>query len=251
MDTLALVRYKPEPYQNNWRLKSRYLSAPTAQKAPYEKMLVQLWVEDPTGFGEVAKPGDLVMVSEVTQMLHIADVNNRPVLANPADTYRKSPVCSDPLATLGECHFGQFYRLEDTFKSLSIAGVIATDIDLWETCSYNFPECTKVDVNVVTHKGSTGLNTRVGLNVYQNLRSELGFGSYLAEVNAAIQVLFYQVELQELAGTPASTVYNYNTQHSEQVEYIDVILSDQGSTGAQVCIVACLIPLGIYHSGVF
>ena len=227
-NTLELVRYKPEPYQNHWRLKSRFLSKHTAQKAPYEKMVISLMVDDPEA------PGTALLVSELTQMLHISDVNNAPVLANPGDNYRPSPVCAaDPLSTMGQCHFGQFFRLEDTSKTLSIAGVKATDIDLWETCSYTFPECTKVDVNVVTLKGSTGLNTRVNLNVYQNQRSALGFGSYLADVSSAIQVLFYQVELQELVGTEASTVNNYNTQNAEKQEYITVIVSDQGSQGAE------------------
>jgi hypothetical protein len=128
-------------------------------------------------------------------MLHIKDVNNRPTLSNPGDTYRPSPVCNaDPLATLGQCHFGQFFRFEDTFKTMSIAGVQADDIDLWESCSFAFPECTKVDVNVVTFKGTTGLNTRVGLDVYQNLRSALGFAAYLKNINAAIQVLLASIQ---------------------------------------------------------
>ena len=55
VDTLNRVRYKPEPFQNHFRLKSRYLSSATAQKAPFEKMLVQLWVDDPYGF-DGAKP---------------------------------------------------------------------------------------------------------------------------------------------------------------------------------------------------
>ena len=46
-------------------------------------------------------------------------------------------------------------------------------------------------------------------------------------------MLFYQVEMQELADSPQSTVFHYNTQHSEQEEYITVIVSDQGQTGAQ------------------
>ena len=226
--TLDMVRYKPEPFQNHWRLKSRYLSKTTSQQAPYEKMVIALLVEDPQS------PGTLLLVSELTQMLHISDVNNRPKLANPADNYRPSPVCAaDPLSTMGQCHFGQFFRLEDTYQSISIAGVIAEDIDLWETCSYDFPECTKVDVSIITLKGSTALNTRVNLAVYQNERSALGFGSYLADVNAAIQVLSYQVELTELAGTKQSTVIDYNTQNSEKQEHITVFLSDQGSTGAQ------------------
>ena len=243
--TLGIVKYKPEKNQNYLRLKSRYLSSATAQKAPFEKMVIQLLVDDPTGwepikpggkwrYGNYHYPNTPVVVSEVTQTMHIEDVNNPPELENPANTYSASPLCSsDPLATLGECHFGQFFRLEDTFKTLDVKGVSGSDVDLWETCSYNFPECTKVDVNVVTLKGSTGLNTRVGLNVYQDKRSALGFGSYLQQVNAAIQVLAYQVELQERAGTALSTVLNYNTQHSQNEEYITVTLSDQGSTGAE------------------
>ena len=46
-------------------------------------------------------------------------------------------------------------------------------------------------------------------------------------------IIAYQVELQERAGTALSTVLNYNTQHSQNEEYITVTLSDQGSTGAE------------------
>ena len=49
----------------------------------------------------------------------------------------------------------------------------------------------------------------------------------------ARQVLFYAVELQELAAVAGSSVFNYNTQHSEQRELITVLLSDQGSQGAE------------------
>jgi hypothetical protein len=226
--TLELVKYKPEPRQNHWLLKSRYVSASTAKKMPFEKMKIGLYLQNP------ATSGTLALVSEIRQIMNIKDVNNAPTLKNPTDTYSKPQLClSDPLVTRQDCHFGQFFRFEDTFQTLKIVGVQVSDTDLLESCTFNFPVCNKIDCSVATLMGSTGLNTRVALNVYQDFRSALGFGSYLPAVNNAIQVLEYRVELQELAGTKTSTILNYNTQHSGNLEYITVTVSDQGNTGAQ------------------
>jgi hypothetical protein len=47
-ETLKLVRYKPERYLNHLRLKSRYLEPMRSQKAPYEKMVIEVLMQDPT-----------------------------------------------------------------------------------------------------------------------------------------------------------------------------------------------------------
>jgi hypothetical protein len=90
----------------------------------------------------------------------------------------------------------------------------------------------QVDINVITLKGTTILNSKVGLSVYQNSRSALGFSGFLSDCNAAILVLGYSVETTVLLGTPASTVLRYNTQHSGKLESITVSVSDQGNTGS-------------------
>eukprot|EP00960_Hanusia_phi_P013762 403861-Hanusia_phi.AAC.7 len=241
------LTYKAEPYQNYLRLKSRYLSAKTAQLLPFEEMIISIAMLDR-------------MVANISQIVHIVDVNNAPTLVNPTTGWKESPICTaDPLTTLEECHFGQFFRYEDTDKILAIPNTKASDIDLFEECSYAFPECKKVDANIATLKGMTGLNTRVGLAVYQDEKgtdgvSRLGFGGFLARVNSAIQVLFYQVESQTMVNQPGSTVLNYNTMTGSanldlvgQVEYITVTVSDQGSTGADGVseIVSTQIPITI------
>ncbi len=72
---------------------------------------------------------------------------------------------------------------------------------------------------------------QVGLNVYQNSRSALGFSGFLADCNAALLVLSYAVETTVLVGTASSSARYFNTQHSQQKETLTVSISDQGNTG--------------------
>jgi hypothetical protein len=126
------LTYRPDPFQNSLRLRSRLYSPVQAQLGPYEKLLAQIYM-----LGR--------LVSSVTMLVHIEDVNNAPVLTNPTAGYKRPTICDvNPLTTFPPCHFGQFYRNEDTDKTLSITGVQATDVDLFETCTWAVPQCAKV-----------------------------------------------------------------------------------------------------------
>ena len=89
-----------------------------------------------------------------------------------------------------------------------------------------------MDINVLTLKGTTILNSKVGLSVYQNSRSALGFSGLLFDCNAALLVLGYSVETTVLVGTATSSVRYYNTQYGGNIEAIAVSVSDQGNTGS-------------------
>jgi hypothetical protein len=131
---LALLNltYRPDPYQNSLRLKSRYYSPIQAQLGPYEKLIAKVY----TGAN---------LVASLTTMVVIDHINNPPTLTNPTDGYKPPPVCGvDPLTTFPACHFGQFYRMEDTDKTLAIPNVQASDTDIFETCNFAVPECSKV-----------------------------------------------------------------------------------------------------------
>ena len=98
---------------------------------------------------------------------------------------------------------------------------------MWLRCA----RAAQVDINVITFKGTTNLNSNVGLELYQNSRSALGFSGFLSSCNAALLVLGYSVETTVLVGTAQSTVLHYNTQCCGNQEYITVSISDQGNTG--------------------
>jgi hypothetical protein len=129
---LQNVTYRPDPYQNSLRLRSRYYSPIQAQLGPYEKLIARIFIG-----------ADLV--ASLTTMVIIDYINNPPTLTNPQEGYKRPPVCDvDPLTTFPACHFGQFYRMENTDKILAIPNVQATDIDIFENCNYAVPECSKV-----------------------------------------------------------------------------------------------------------
>jgi len=61
-------------------------------------------------------------------------------------------------------------------------------------------------------------------------RTGQGFTAYKSDANKAVKVLFYRVELDNLLGSPESTVLFFNTQRGDQ-EYVSVTISDQGFSG--------------------
>ena len=126
------LTYRPDPYQNSRRLASRYYSPTQAELGPYEKLVT-----------EVHMLGKLV--ASITQMVEIDDVDNAPTLTNPTVGYQPPPICAvDPLTTYEPCHFGQFFRSEDTDTTLSVPGIQAADVDLFESCTWAVPQCSTV-----------------------------------------------------------------------------------------------------------
>lgn len=149
LQALHNLAYRPDPYQNSLRLRSRYYSPVQSELGPYEKLLA-----------EVHMSGRLV--ASITMMVNIEDVNNAPVLTNPTVGYQPPPICGvDPLTVYPPCHFGQFYRLEDTDKTLPIAGVQASDVDLFESCTWAVPQCAKVASEAECIRGNTRATGRL------------------------------------------------------------------------------------------
>ena len=159
--------------------------------------------------------------------------------------YQKPQECMDFKSENPECNFGQFFAYEGTSNSLQIKGVTVSDPDLHETCPESFKECVRMDVAVRAFKGSVGLNTRSNLNLYFDARQGSGFTAYLVDLNSAIKVLFYKVETENLLGRPQSTVLYYNTQNSGNEEFVSVVVSDQGFTGAARTAVASSIRIDV------
>lgn len=215
--------YRPRNDQNSVRLRSRTYNPAAARDQPYEEMLVAV-SQRPIGGGAWE------MRRNMTQFVSIFDVNDPPALRNPVDAYSPPRVCETPGALQPACHFGQFFSYEDTDRSVSISGVEIADLDVGETCSFEQPECNKMDVNVRADKGSISLNTRSRLTFYENTRKGQGFTAFNTPSNNAVRVLYYRVELLELLG-PASVVFNFNTQHSANSEFVELTVKDQGFSG--------------------
>jgi hypothetical protein len=100
-----------------------------------------------------------------------------------------------------------------------------------ESCTYERPECAKIDVSVRAARGSVKLNTRALLSFYENTREAQGFTAFITPSNAAVKVVFYSVELLENLGRK-SVILDYNTMHSKNRESVSVTVSDQGLTQA-------------------
>jgi len=215
--------YRPRNDQNTNRLRSRSYNPAAARDQPYEKIIVAVYQKLPGS-------SNFQHLRNTTQLVQIFDINDTPKIAHPADEYQKPLFCVDPASLQPSCHFGQFFSYEDTDRAVDIAGVEITDLDVGETCAFEQPECNKIDVSVRARYGAIGLNTRSRLSFYENRRGGQGFTAFSTPSNSAVRVLFYRVELLSLLG-PSSTVYNYNTQHSNQNEFVTLTVSDQGFSG--------------------
>jgi len=220
------VYYKGNKQQNTARLRSRVYNALSSRKFPYEELLTAVSVNkdcdlDPTKFR---------LLKNITQIMHIVDMNDTPEIKHPEIMYSYPFYCTK-LSRRPECHFGQFFSYEDTSDSIQIGGVEIFDIDVGESCNFVNPECAKIDVSVRAARGSVKLNTRARLSFYENTREAQGFTAFITPSNAAVKVVFYSVELLENLG-PKSVILDYNTMHSKNRESVSVTVSDQGLTGA-------------------
>ena len=126
--------------------------------------------------------------------------------------------------------FGQFFAYEGSALQVPLPGVRVFDPDFHEMCPDDTRECVKMNVAVRAFKGTLGLNTRSGLEMYLDGRAGSGFTARQTDANNAIKVMFYAIELASLLGTPASTVRSFNTQTPGNVEFVSVTVSDQGFT---------------------
>jgi hypothetical protein len=168
------------------------------------------------------------------------DVNGFPQQANDFENCDPEPECSagsafplpktDSLLPL-EYYFGQFWRYEDRSEPLAIAGLIISDLDISESCSYLNPYCNSLDVSVKAFQGTILLNHRQTIDLYQKLPNFLAWSSTEPSANLALKVVLYQTELQAFMG-PASKALNYNSQvDGGRPEFVTVSANDQGFTG--------------------
>ena len=222
---MQALYYKGNKHQNTQRLRNRIYNPVASKDFPYEEITLNVSVN------EDCEPRNFVQLSSLRQLMHIVDINDRPQIAHPKDTYSRPIQCYRP-STLDICHFGQYFSNEDSDVAVEIAGVEITDEDVKETCTVIKEECAKIDVSVRAARGSMALNTRDGLSLYENTREAQGFVSFLSQCNNAVKMLTYKVELRENIGTGMSSILNYNTQHSGNTESVTVTVSDQGLTGA-------------------
>ena len=218
--------YKGNTNQNTNRLRSRVYNALASRNFPYEEVLTAVYVNQDCNLDR----SKFRFVKNITQIMHIVDMNDSPQISHPKTKY-SYPFFCHKLSRNPACHFGQFFAYEDTHQSISIGGVEIFDIDVKEPCTFLNPECAKIDVSVRAARGSVKLNTRARLSFYENTREAQGFTAFITPSNAAVKVVFYMVELLENLG-PDSVILHYNTMHSGNRENITVTVSDQGLTGA-------------------
>ena len=218
--------YKGNTNQNTNRLRSRVYNALASRNFPYEEVLTAVYVNQDCNLDR----SKFRFVKNITQIMHIVDMNDSPQISHPKTKY-SYPFFCHKLSRNPACHFGQFFAYEDTHQSISIGGVEIFDIDVKEPCTFLNPECAKIDVSVRAARGSVKLNTRARLSFYENTREAQGFTAFITPSNAAVKVVFYMVELLENLG-PDSVILHYNTMHSGNRESITVTVSDQGLTGA-------------------
>jgi hypothetical protein len=119
------VYYKGNKQQNTARLRSRVYNALSSRKFPYEELLTAVSVNkdcdlDPTKFR---------LLKNITQIMHIVDMNDTPEIKHPEIMYSYPFYCTK-LSRRPECHFGQFFSYEDTSDSIQIGGVEIFDIDV-------------------------------------------------------------------------------------------------------------------------
>jgi hypothetical protein len=241
--TLALdqMLYRPQAQQNSIRLKSRIYSPASAKEQPYEEMKIRV---DYLEYGDpFAAAAPFKEIGSLSQLIYTVNINDAPTITEPKAYYLEPGYCRSAAAdslppapdfsrvAAPECHFGQYFSYEDADNPVNIKGVEIGDLDLYELCTFTQQECAKVDVSVRTLKGAIALNTRTGLQFYENTRGGQGFTSFLGSANTAVKVLVYRVEETQFLG-PSSSVLNYNTQHNNFEEAILVSVSDQGFTGA-------------------
>lgn len=219
------IYYRANTNQNTNRLRSRVYNPMASRSFPFEEMLISVSVNEQCNF-----EGPYVQLTNMTQLMHIVDLNDTPQISHPKDAYNY-PFDCNALSTQDKCHFGQFFSDEDSSKEVKIGGIQIEDIDVKESCPFVNPECAKIDVRVRASRGSVALNTRSRLSFYQNTREAQGFTAFITPSNAAVKMVFYRVEKQENIG-PESSILNYNTQHSNNIETVMVTVSDQGLTGA-------------------
>lgn len=105
-----------------------------------------------------------------------------------------------------------------------------SDVDIGELCVYPQTQCANLDVLVSALHGAVSLNSRTNINFYLESRGSTGFTAFLNEANTAVKTIYYQIELTELLAT--SAVPYFNTQTGGQVEYVSLLVSDQGASGA-------------------
>lgn len=222
---MKALYYRGGTNQNTNRLRSRIYNPLASRNFPYEELLLVVRVNE-----ECNPAGPFRQITNMTQLMHIVDMNDTPEISHPKDTYTYPFYCTK-LSRLPECHFGQYFSYEDTTSAVQIGGVQIDDIDVKETCLFLNPECAKIDVSVRAARGSVSLNTRARLSFYENTREAQGFTAFITPSNAAVKVVFYRVELLENIG-PKSVILDYNTQHSGNREFLTVTVSDQGLTGA-------------------
>jgi len=244
------VMYKPKPNVNSKWLRKMFLESDTF--LPWEIMHLRVLYNNPSYELDPATrviKGPWLHVGEFRQLVHIIDINDAPVISPPTQVTLKCdepPTTEKPRPPL-QCYFGQFFSYEDTETKVGIPNIAIWDEDLDEQCEIG-EECAKMDVEVRAFRGALGLNTRSNLNFYDIgdplNRAGQGFTAYSTDVQNAIKVLFYQVELGAFLG-PNSQVLHYNTQTSENSEYITVTATDQGFNGADGIAKSSLIQVDI------
>ena len=163
------------------------------------------------------------------QLVYIRDVNNAPTLSDPQASYSKPAICG-PSSLLPVCHCGQFFSYEFSDSRVGIVGVQMDDVDIGELCIYPQTQCANMDVLASALHGAVSLNSRTGINFYLESRGSTGFTAFMSQANTAVKTIYYQVELAEDLST--SSVRYFNTQTAGNSEYVSVVASDQGASGA-------------------
>jgi hypothetical protein len=235
------------------RLRSEFASPVSARTQPYETAFYEIRQidkaqridEDVAGAGPLLYDYFETFRGNLTVLIKIRGLNDPPVVHNPETDFTPPAICKQmsnpseccqkpgiPDGSTGndqsccQCFFGQYYAFEDTSDILEIPGMTVMDPDLQEATTD-----AKFDVKVLAKKGNVNFNSRTGLVFYdQAFRNRKGFTAGSDATNNAIRVLKYVVETADLVGTPASTVFNYNTQQDGMVEYFDMSFNDQGYT---------------------
>ena len=149
---MQALYYKGNLDQNSNRLRARVYNAQASRAVPYEELLYDVSVNencanDPLGFFQLAN---------LTQLMHIVDINDSPVILHPKDQY-VLPIQCQGKSTADVCHFGQFFSDEDTDNAVSITGVEIEDADIKESCTFVNPECAKLDVTAGARDRPLGL----------------------------------------------------------------------------------------------
>ena len=102
-EAMQALHYRSNTNQNTNRLRSRIYNPLASRNFPYEELLLVVSVNE-----ECDSSGPYTQLTNMTQLMHIVDMNDTPEINHPKDIYSYPFFCTK-LSLQPECHFGQYF----------------------------------------------------------------------------------------------------------------------------------------------